>query len=260
MTPQRTILVTGPTGGIGATLCTHLAAKGYNLVLAARSSDRLEEAVQSLSKSYPEQNFKSLVLDFADLNSIATAFAKLRSQAISLHGLVVMPPQIPPTDNCLPDSQAWEPIWRNSFVGPLEVVKQSVELFPKTGRSKIVIVSGISSAQVLGHYATSNVLRLAWLAEAKTIAFALGPRGIHVNTLSLGGVVTEKFKARIEQKAKDLGVTFEQQMEAEVANVPLKKYAEPREVACAVEGLLSEFSDHMTGLNILCDGGFTRAY
>ena len=32
------------------------------------------------------------------------------------------------------------------------------------------------------------------------------------------------------------------------------------EVAIVVEGLLSQFSDHMTGLNILHDGGFTRAY
>jgi 3-oxoacyl-[acyl-carrier protein] reductase len=31
-------------------------------------------------------------------------------------------------------------------------------------------------------------------------------------------------------------------------------------VAVAIEGLLSPFSDHMTGLNILHDGGFTRAY
>ncbi len=46
----------------------------------------------------------------------------------------------------------------------------------------------------------------------------------------------------------------------ETSNVPLKKYGTPDEVAGAVEGLLSAFSDHMTGVNILHDGGFTRAY
>ncbi|WP_281040264.1 SDR family oxidoreductase [Rhizobium ruizarguesonis] len=44
------------------------------------------------------------------------------------------------------------------------------------------------------------------------------------------------------------------------ANIPLGKYGEPAEVAVAVEGLLSRFSDHMTGLNIMHDGGFTRSY
>jgi 3-oxoacyl-[acyl-carrier protein] reductase len=42
---------------------------------------------------------------------------------------------------------------------------------------------GISLAQVLGHYAPTNVIRCAWLAEAKTLAFALGERGIYINTV-----------------------------------------------------------------------------
>jgi 3-oxoacyl-[acyl-carrier protein] reductase len=46
----------------------------------------------------------------------------------------------------------------------------------------------------------------------------------------------------------------------ETSNVPLRKYGTPAEVAGAVEGLLSAFSDHMSGLNVLHDGGFTRAY
>jgi 3-oxoacyl-[acyl-carrier protein] reductase len=127
-------------------------------------------------------------------------------------------------------------------------------------RAKIVIVSGISSAQVLGHYATSNVIRTAWLGEAKTLAFALGERNIHVNTLSLGGTLTPGYRASIEKRAAAAGQSFDERLDAETDNVPLKKYGDPSEVAVAIEGLLSPFSDHMTGLNILHDGGFTRAY
>ncbi len=54
-------------------------------------------------------------------------------------------------------------------------------------------------------------------------------------------------------------MTIEQRLEEETSNVPLRKYGRPAEVAAAVEGLLSVFSDHMTGLNVLHDGGFTRA-
>ena len=127
-------------------------------------------------------------------------------------------------------------------------------------RAKIVIISGISSAQVLGHYATSNVMRCAWLAEAKTLAFALGDRGIHVNTLSLGGTLTPGYTASLEIRAANSGMDLAQRLAEETSNVPLKKYGKPEEVATAVEGLLSPFSDHMTGLNILHDGGFTRSY
>ena len=55
-------------------------------------------------------------------------------------------------------------------------------------------------------------------------------------------------------------MTLAQRMNEETSNIPLRKYGSPDEVATAVEGLLSAFSDHMTGLNILHDGGFTRSY
>ena len=127
-------------------------------------------------------------------------------------------------------------------------------------RCKVVVISGMSSVQVIGHYATSNVIRCAWLAEAKTLAFALGDRGIHVNTLSLGGTLTPDYVASLGRRAAAAGVSVEQRLEEETANIPLKKYGSPAEVAVAVEGLLSPFSDHMTGVNLLHDGGFTRAY
>ena len=61
-------------------------------------------------------------------------------------------------------------------------------------------------------------------------------------------------------RAAGAGMTFEQRLAEETSNVPLGKYGKPEEVAAAVEGLLSDFSDHMSGVNIMCDGGFTRAY
>ena len=110
----------------------------------------------------------------------------------------------------------------------------------------------------MGHYASSNVIRCAWLAEARTLAFASGDKGIHVNTLSLGGTLTPGYAASLEGRARKAGTTFEQRLAEETANVPLRKFGAPDEVAAAVEGLLSPFSNHMTGLNVLHDGGFTR--
>ena len=100
---------------------------------------------------------------------------------------------------------------------------------------------------MLGHYATSNVVRCAWLAEAKTLAFALGEQGIHVNTLSLRGTLAPWYRAGLEKRAAGAGVSFEERLAEETANIPLRKYGTPEEVAIAVQGLLSPFSDHMTG-------------
>jgi 3-oxoacyl-[acyl-carrier protein] reductase len=261
--PKSIILVTGATGGIGRAVCMQLAKNGHSLVLVARDKTRLEEFSTNLSQIHPG-SYTWISVDMTNDTSIASFSEQLVSKGIVLDGAVMMPPQIPPTNDCLPTSDTWREIFQNSFIGPLALLKTAIDTMKpdvtKERRAKIVIISGISSAQVLGHYATSNVLRCAWLAEAKTLAFALGDRGIHVNTLSLGGTLTPGYTASLEKRAGNAGMTFDQRLAEETSNVPLRKYGKPEEVAAAVEGLLSSFSDHMTGLNIMHDGGFTRAY
>ena len=81
-----------------------------------------------------------------------------------------------------------------------------------------------------------------------------------MNTLSLGGTLTPGYAASLGKRAANAGVSYEERLAEETSNVPLRKYGTPAEAAGAVEGLLSMFSDHVSGLNVLHDGGFTRAY
>jgi 3-oxoacyl-[acyl-carrier protein] reductase len=263
MSPSKTFLITGATGGVGNAVSHRLAAAGHRLVLAARTTSKLEQLASELPKTSAGAHL-AIPLDMTNEQSIVQFKESLDANSLTIDGVVLMPPQIPPTNDCLPSADSWRTMFHNSFIGPLEVLKAAIERMrpdPANGkRAKVVIISGISSAQVLGHYATSNVLRCAWLAEAKTLAFALGERGIHVNTLSLGGTLTPGYKSSLEKRAATAGVNFDERLAEETSNVPLKKYGTPEEVAGAVEGLLSSFSDHLTGLNILHDGGFTRAY
>lgn len=263
MVQGRTVLVTGATGGIGRAVCARLAGAGHSLVLAARDVARLRSLGDELS-NIGAGTCSWLPVDMASDRSVEAFAQELATTATILDDVVLMPPQPHATADPLPSGDTWRTIFQTSFVGPLALLKAAIATMrpaPAEGRRcKIVIVSGISSAQVLGHYATSNVIRCAWLAEAKTLAFALGEQGIHVNTLSLGGTLSPWYVAGIERRAAAAGITYENRLTEETSNIPLRKYAQPEEVAVAIDGLLSPFSDHMTGLNILHDGGFTRAY
>lgn len=260
---MRTTIVSGATGGIGRAVCARLAAAGDRLILSARSDDRLRTLATSLPVSQlgPHEWFAA---DMEDEASVSEFEARLSASGTPVDGLVLMPPQPHAANDATPENQVWRDLFQTSFIGPLQFLKAGLASMapdPARGRRcKIVIISGISSAQVLSHYATSNVLRCAWLAEAKTLAFVLGERGIHVNTLSLGGTLSDWYREGLERRASQNGVSFDERLVEETSNVPLRKYGTPEEVAVAVEGLLSPFSDHMTGLNILHDGGFTRAY
>lgn len=116
------------------------------------------------------------------------------------------------------------------------------------------------SDPLLSHYAINNAIRAAWVAQAKTLAFSFGLDKIHFNTLSLGGVMTDEFIRKLQKEAMEKDSSYADFLSQHVDNVPLKKYVSPLEVAQIIEGLLSDFSNHLTGANIICDGGFTRAY
>jgi 3-oxoacyl-[acyl-carrier protein] reductase len=211
-----------------------------------------------------QDRFRTLELDMTSRTSVASFAAILAGLDLPLDGAVIMPPQPVRTNEPLPEPETWDALFEGSFIGPLGVLKAAIAQMrpnPAEGRrAKIVIVSGISSAQVLGHYATGNVLRTAWLAEAKTLAFALGPRGIHVNTVSFGGTLTPHYREVLQTRADATGVSLDELLVSDTENVPLRKYGTPEEAARAIEMLLSAVSDHMTGINLLHDGGFTRAY
>jgi len=259
----RTMLVTGATGGIGLAVCERLTQAGHTLLLAARDAARLKSLCADLSRRGPGA-CSWISVDMTRDDSVRTFADELKARNVALTDAVLMPPQDPPTNDPFPSSEKWRELLQTGFVGPLALLKAAIATMqpdPAQGRRcKIVIVSGISSAQVMGNYASSNVLRCAWLAQAKTLAFALGDKGIHVNTLSLGGTLTPGYAASLEKRAAKAGTSFEQRLAEETSNIPLRKYGTPADVAAAVEGLLSAFSDHLTGLNILHDGGFTRAY
>jgi 3-oxoacyl-[acyl-carrier protein] reductase len=260
---SRSVLVTGASGGIGRAVCARLAQSGRALVLAARDEGRLLALCDELRSVRPGR-YEAIPVDMGDDVSVAAFGERLVDQGTVLDGVVMMPPQMPPTNDCLPPNDTWRTLFQRSFIGPLGLLKAVIPAMrpePAQGqRTKVVIISAITSVQALGHYATSNVLRCAWLAEAKTLAFSLGERGIHVNTLSIGATLTPDYMASLQRRAEQAGVSFAQRLADETSNIPLAKYGRPEEVAVVVEQLLGGFSDHMTGVNLLHDGGFTRAY
>ena len=253
---MKRIIVTGATGGIGTELSLHLAKSGYDVILFARNREKLDYLSKTIESNTSKKS-ECFSLDLSDIDTLN----KFNFSALGkIDGLVLMPPQLDPATDPFATPESWKKYFEASFIGPLHFFSRLIPNLKESERAKVVLISGISSLQVLGHYATSNVLRCAWVAQAKTLAHYLGKDSIHVNTLSLGGVLTEEYVTELKAEAASDATSIEKILERETSNVPLKKYAKPIDVAHAVEGLLGNFSDHITGVNIAVDGGFTRAY
>ncbi|NOI26374.1 SDR family oxidoreductase [Vibrio mediterranei] len=243
-------LVTCASSDIGKAIIKKL--EGDTIVATSRTKKKIRELEAE------QNNVFGLELDFSESKSIDIALENEKLN--SLDKIVIILPRILPSRNIFPDNDVWMDSFRCIFVNPICFIKGLVEKGKIKNGASIVIISGLSSKHALENYATNNVIRSAWVGQAKSMAIELGERGISVNTLSLGGVMTETYRSKLEEKAKLKKMRYHDLMEEETNNIPLRKYASVENVSEAIAAILGPLSDHMTGQNILLDGGFFRGY
>lgn len=251
------MIVTGATGGIGQGIAEYLADLNYDLILTSRSEDRLKALCESIDRLNVD-SVQNQAVDFCSLESIQEYQCWMEKTDQKIDGIVLITPRPSAKDSLFPESGEWSELFQSAFVGPLEFVKLMLPHLNKGG--KIVVISGITSIQYMDGHTMYGVLRTMWLSQAKAMSYELGPKEIYVNTVSPGGVLTEHGISKMQRKANEKEINFEKQYAESTHNVPLRKYAQPQDIASVVEFFLSSRSDHVTGVNLTCDGGFTRGY
>lgn len=119
----------------------------------------------------------------------------------------------------------------------------------RSAGGRIVAITSIAAMEPTRHLALSNALRPAVTGYMKTLAGELGPRGITVNCVAPGRIAT----ARLEHLYPD-GPT-----ESDLADIPLRRWGESRELGDVVCFLASDRARYVTGQTIAVDGGLQRA-
>ncbi|WP_073579874.1 SDR family oxidoreductase [Vibrio quintilis] len=253
---MKRILITCATSHIGSAVAAQLSAT-HELILTGRDTEKLSKIKCETEREHP---VVTQALDFFDPNSVDLCCETMQKQDKQLDGIVFILPRIPPSGNVFPDDEDWSELYRKYFITPLRLLRQLTENNMLRQGCKIVMISGLSSKSALTSYATNNCIRHAWLGQAKTMALSLASQKISVNTLSLGGVMTGAYIQKMQLKAADQGISYDELMQNEVSNIPLQKYAAVEDVAEAIIALLGPLANHMTGQNMLLDGGFFKGY
>jgi 3-oxoacyl-[acyl-carrier protein] reductase len=119
---SNTILVTGATGGIGLAVCDRLAQGGRFVVARGtrrRQAGVVVRAIAQHGTHWPHWISVDMTLD----ESVQQFAQELSARGVVLDGIVLMPPQDPPTADPLPTSERWREILQNSFIGPLAIAQ-----------------------------------------------------------------------------------------------------------------------------------------
>jgi 3-oxoacyl-[acyl-carrier protein] reductase len=152
----------------------------------------------------------------------------------------------------------WEEAYRVTLANVIHLVRAAVPHMRPRRWGRIVNIASLSAQQPIQGLALSNTFRPAIVGLAETLANELGKDGILVNTVCPGYTRTERLDEVAQARAKSMGVTAAQVIEALGRSAPLGRVAEPEELAAVIAFLCSERASYVTGTTIAVDGGATR--
>lgn len=251
----RTALVTGSTQGIGLATAKLFAQAGASVVLLARDAQRLEEARATLDTAMGQQH-RTLCADMADTDALAAAMQGLAGQ-VPVHILVNNTGGPPPGPAHLAEVEAFNAAFRLHLLAYQTLVKALLPGMKEAGEGRIINIISTSVKQPLPNLGVSNTIRGAVANWSKTLANELGPFGITVNNVLPGATSTERLAAIIRNKAEKMGISEEEAAHEMMAEVPLRRFARPEEIAAAVLFLAGPTGAYISGINLPVDGGRT---
>jgi 3-oxoacyl-[acyl-carrier protein] reductase len=124
---------------------------------------------------------------------------------------------------------------------------------------RILSVSSTSIIEPFAALAISNSLRAALAGWLKTLAGEVAADGVTVNLLLPGSFATERIDELDRQAAEREGVPLDQVRQANIQDIPVRRYGEPREFGSLAAYLASPRAAYITGAAFRIDGGATRS-
>jgi short-subunit dehydrogenase len=183
------ILITGASSGIGFEMTQLLAAKKFNMILVARSEDKLENIRKSLTKQYPI-DIQIMVYDLSDPKNAMALHNEVQAKNLVVSHLVNNA-GFGGYGNFLETSIDLELDMINLNVSSLVILTKLFAqdmAFRQSGR--ILNVASILSFIPLPYYSVYSATKTFVLAFSETIAAELEGTGVIVTTLCPGTVET----------------------------------------------------------------------
>ncbi|MBB4678660.1 SDR family oxidoreductase [Crossiella cryophila] len=252
-TVERTALVGGGAGGIGAATAAALLAAGHRVVLAGRTGHTLAATAAALGGGVDH-----LVCDLADPAAATAAVAEVRARHGSLDVLVVNAGGPAPGRILAIADDQWHHNLDLLVLGPLALLRAALPPMAKRGFGRVVVIGSTAVRQPQPGLAASTVLRSAMTAAAKLAAREYAHRGVTVNTVAPGATDTPRRLAVLRARARAAGLDLATAITQDQAEIPAARAADPAEIAAAVAYLASPAAGYVNGTVLTVDGGRTE--
>ena len=243
----KVVLVTGGSRGIGFATVKAFLAAGAKVCFLSRREETGAKALEALKEINPDYEVIHRIIDLCDYKAAQDLYAELEG----LWGRVDILVNNAGVDSSTPISKMkqaeWDSIINTNLKALFNMSKYAIKYIRK---NQGCIVNLASVAGVYGSgcglpYPTSKA---GVIGMTKSLAWELAALQVRVNAVAPGVVATDMVAA-LPQFAKD-----------SINNtIPLKRFAEPEDIANAILFLASSAASYITGVILQVDGGYRPA-
>jgi NAD(P)-dependent dehydrogenase (short-subunit alcohol dehydrogenase family) len=239
---EKVLVVTGASHGIGAAAARLFSRSGADVVLAARDEQALEAVASELAREgKPALTAPTDVTD-------ATAVERLVATAVERYGRLDgafnnAGSGHRPTPLAELAPEEFDAVLDSNLRGVFLCMRAELKQIASGGAIvNMTSTAGLSGAPGMAAYSAA---KHGVVGLTETAALDYGPKGIRVNALAPGPVLTEG----------GIGAAPTQVQEGVAQRLPVKRLGTPEEVAQAAAWLLSDASSFVNGATFAIDGG-----
>jgi NAD(P)-dependent dehydrogenase (short-subunit alcohol dehydrogenase family) len=252
----KTAVISGGSVGIGLAIAEGLAAEGANLVLTARSGERLQAEAARVAERYD-------VIVHAVAADVATAEgceAVIAGAEKAFGGADILINNAGTGSNETiqdADDGRWQYYWDLHVMAAVRLARGIVPQMKRRGGGVVLHNASICAVQPLWYEPIYNTTKAALMMFSKTLANEVVGDHIRVNCINPGLVLTPDWVKTARQLAGEDGYQAHLQGVADEAG-GMKRFATPEELANFFVFMCSDKASYSTGSTYFVDGGWLK--
>lgn len=243
----KTALITGGSSGIGLATAKLFVAEGAEVIVVGRDRIKLDAAIEDIGR-----NAVGIAADVSSVADLERLMAEVKASAGKIDILFANAG----VGSFVAIEKVTEEYFDRCFdanvKGTFFTVQKALPLM--TAGGSIILTGSMMSVKGVEAFGVYSATKAAIRSFARSMCVDLKGRGIRVNVVSPGKIVTERYSG-------ELGWSDQQIADFKAHNAaltPLGRTGEPEEIAAAVLFLASSESSFITGTELFVDGGLAQ--
>ncbi|MDX2065899.1 MAG: SDR family oxidoreductase [Fimbriimonadaceae bacterium] len=249
----KVAMVAASSAGIGLATAIALAREGAHVSICGRDEARLEAAAERIPGEC-----RSYVVDVSQAEDLEW-WVEQTVEDLGQPAIVVTNTGGPPA-GALPDiaDAQWQAGFDSTLMNVVRLFNLTSGAMRDAQWGRFVHITSIVAKEPHDLLPISSTLRAGIQNLTRLQANSMAAHGVTVNAVLPGHTLTDRQRHLADLRASRDGISAERALELQAEAVPMRRLADPDEIAAAVTFLCSHAASYITGVNLLVDGGLTR--